>query len=91
MNKIITLAAIVLLVNTLFSAILFADSPVAGVTSFRATGPLGFIENKGQFLDQNQQPRPDLQYMILRNGMKVQLLQNSISFRKFETMMRNTP
>lgn len=44
------------------------------------TGPTGFIENKGQFLDQSGNQRADLLYLYLRDGIKVQLLPNTISF-----------
>lgn len=47
------------------------------------TGPLGFIENKGQFRDQDGHTRDDLQYMFIRPGMKVQLLPSTISFELF--------
>lgn len=47
------------------------------------TGPLGFIENKGQFRDQEGNPREDLQYMYIRPGIKVQLLPNTVSFELF--------
>ena len=47
------------------------------------TGPLGFIENKGQFRDQDGNKRDDLQYMFIRPGMKVQLLPSTISFELF--------
>jgi hypothetical protein len=47
------------------------------------TGPLGFIENKGQFRDQEGNQREDLQYMYIRPGIKVQLLPNTVSFELF--------
>lgn len=46
-------------------------------------GTLGFIENKGQFHDQNGKEREDLLYMYIRPGIKVQLKPNTISFDLF--------
>ncbi|MBX7107057.1 MAG: T9SS type A sorting domain-containing protein [Chitinophagales bacterium] len=46
-------------------------------------GPMGFIENKGQFLDQEGSVRKDLLYMYIRDGLKVQLKSNGISFDLF--------
>lgn len=47
---------------------------------FSLNGPLGFIENKGQFLGQDGSPRKDLLYLYIRDGIKVQLKTNGISF-----------
>lgn len=46
-------------------------------------GAVGFIENKGQFRDQNKEVRKDLLYMYINKGMKVQLLPSSISFEMY--------
>lgn len=70
----------------LVSASSFAETPVAPgkkATTFNVNTPSGFIENKGQFLDQNQKARTDLLYMFQGNGMKVQLMTNSISFELY--------
>jgi hypothetical protein len=75
---------------TFFGALIFVVSHAVSQTSdnslisdvqiTKLTGPLGFIENKGQFLDENKKPRTDLLYLFIRNGMKVQLMKNRISF-----------
>lgn len=65
------------------SSISFAGSQGAPVKRVELTGPLGFIQNKGQFRDQDGQQRSDLLYMLIRNGFKVQVLPNTISFELF--------
>lgn len=53
-------------------------------------GPAGFIENKGQFRDQSGNQVEDLKFLYIRDGLKVQLLSNTISFDLFtmEEMQR---
>ncbi len=82
MSKVFRTRVIVLQFLALFVA---GISPVMAQTVQRTslTGPLGFIENKGQFRDQDGNPREDLQYMYIRPGIKVQLLPNTVSFELF--------
>ena len=40
----------------------------------------GFIENKGQFIDQNNHPNPAVKYLLNMPGMNVQLKANSFSY-----------
>jgi hypothetical protein len=47
------------------------------------TGPLGFIENKGQYRDQDKKEREDLLFLFERKGIKVQLMPNTISFELY--------
>ncbi|MEO6169135.1 MAG: hypothetical protein ABIO46_08810, partial [Chitinophagales bacterium] len=74
------------LIRLLFFTLLFPFSLlVKAQTNERIplNGALGFIENKGQFLDQQGNQREDLLYMYIRNGIKVQLMPNNISFDLF--------
>ncbi len=59
-----------------------AQSP-GNPQAIQLTGPLGFIENKGQFYDENKNPRPDLLYLFHRDGIKVQLTKNRLSFELY--------
>src|SRR5258706_2173811 len=67
-----------------------SPSTAQNVNRISASGPVGFIENKGQFLDQNKNPRTDLQYMFERKGIKVQLMQNRISFELYSIRDNNS-
>ena len=50
-------------------------------TSFRQEAPsLGFIENKGQIIDQNNKQNPDVKYLLNLPGLNVQLKANSFSY-----------
>ncbi|HPD66404.1 MAG TPA: PKD domain-containing protein [Bacteroidia bacterium] len=40
----------------------------------------GFIENKGQIIDQNNQPNPEVKFLLNLQGLNVQLKQNSFSY-----------
>lgn len=40
----------------------------------------GFIENKGQILDQNNQPNPVVKYLLCMKGLNVQLRSNGFSY-----------
>jgi hypothetical protein len=42
--------------------------------------PQGFIENKGQIIDQNNKPNPDVKYLLSMPGLNVQLKANSFSY-----------
>ena len=41
---------------------------------------LGFIENKGQIIDQHNKPNPDVRYLLNMPGMNVQLKSNGFSY-----------
>lgn len=82
MKNTITILGIVFLNLLICDVTVIAAGP-AKARELSATGPLGFIENKGQFLDQNKKARTDLLFMLQRQGMKVQLMQNRISFELY--------
>src|SRR5580765_5052516 len=67
--------------TALISTPVKSQSPSA--KRYDLTGPLGFIENKGQFRDQDKNQRTDLLYMYLRQGLKVQVLPATISFELY--------
>ncbi|MBS1657823.1 MAG: T9SS type A sorting domain-containing protein [Bacteroidetes bacterium] len=72
-----------ILMATISATYVFGGSQNPAVEVFHLTGPLGFIENKGQFLNQDKQPRTDLLYLFKRPGMKVQLMKNRISYEMY--------
>lgn len=45
--------------------------------------PIGFIENKGQIMDQNYQPNNEVKYLLNLDGLNVQLKQNSFSYDSY--------
>ena len=47
--------------------------------------PNGFIENKGQIIDQNNNLNPSVKYLWTGNGLKVQLKGNSFSYEVLKT------
>ncbi len=44
------------------------------------SGQFGFIENKGQIMDQNNNPNPSVLYLYNGNGLQVQLKQTGFSY-----------
>ena len=46
---------------------------------------LGFIENKGQIIDQNGKTNNTVKYLLNTNGLNVQLRQNGFSYDVYET------
>lgn len=56
-----------------------ASNLIAGV------GQLGFIENKGQILNQNKQQNKEVLYLYNGFGMQVQLKQNGFSYELIKT------
>ncbi|MFH1937346.1 MAG: hypothetical protein ABIK52_07275, partial [Bacteroidota bacterium] len=44
----------------------------------------GFIENKGQIIDQNNKPNPAVRYLLNTPGFKVQLRQNGFSYDVYD-------
>ena len=46
---------------------------------------VGFIENKGQIVDQNGKPNPAVQYLLNSNGLNVQIKKNGFSYDIYET------
>ncbi len=48
-------------------------------------GGYGFIENKGQIIDQNNKPNKEVLYLYNGNGLQVQLRQNGFSYEVIKT------
>ncbi len=46
---------------------------------------VGFIENKGQIIDQNEKKNENVKYLLNTNGLNVQLRQNGFSYDVYET------
>lgn len=46
----------------------------------------GFVENKGQIIDQNYQPNPSVLYMLNTPGMNIQLRRNGFSYDVYHYM-----
>lgn len=79
--RVTTLTALLVLFG-LFLVPVF-DSQAQQAARLPLKGPIGFIENKGQFLNQQGEVRKDLLYMYISQGMKVQLLPSTISFEMY--------
>lgn len=47
--------------------------------------PQGFIENKGQIVDQKGKENPDVKFLLNTNGLNVQLRKTGFSYDVFET------
>jgi hypothetical protein len=56
----------------------FAAKPVAKTK--RNVSATGFIQNKGQIIDQNNNPNPAVKYLYHGNGLNVQLKANGFSY-----------
>ncbi|MCW1147706.1 T9SS type B sorting domain-containing protein [Flavobacterium lacisediminis] len=46
---------------------------------------IGFIENKGQIVDQKNKPNPSVKYLLNTNGLNVQLQEKGFSYDVYET------
>jgi len=60
---------------SLFIIFLHCPDELMGFSS-----PNGYIENKGQILDQNQKPNAEVKYLSLSDGLNIQLRTNSFSY-----------
>ncbi len=70
--------------NTIFFVlILIATNTFASNAVSR--GPYGFIENKGQVVNQNHQPNKEVLYLYNGRGLHVQLRQNGFSYEVIKT------
>lgn len=49
----------------------------------------GFVENKGQIVDQNGRSRPDVDYLYTSPGSKIAILNNGYSYELYETIKTN--
>ena len=45
---------------------------------------IGFIENKGQIVDQKNKPNPSVKYLLNTNGLNVQLREKGFSYDVYE-------
>ena len=66
----------VLIYFILFSTTLFSQNKNPSI---------GFIENKGQLIDQNSKPNNSVKYLLNTNGLNVQLRENGFSYDIYET------
>ena len=57
--------------------------------SQKRNASFGFIENKGQIIDQNGNPNNEVKYLLNTNGLNVQLRENGFSYDILETKKRN--
>jgi hypothetical protein len=46
----------------------------------KLAGPEGYIENKGQIMDQNRKPNSDVKYLLNTDGMNIQLRSRGFSY-----------
>ncbi|MBA3647816.1 MAG: SBBP repeat-containing protein [Chitinophagales bacterium] len=83
MKSFFPLFGVIIIIASLSNRTATAGSPNSSSKPLQLSGPLGFIENKGQFFDENLKPRTDLLYLFERKGMKVQLMQNRISYELY--------
>ncbi|MCZ8197217.1 MAG: T9SS type B sorting domain-containing protein [Flavobacterium sp.] len=60
----------------LFSITLFSQNKNSSI---------GFIENKGQIIDQNGKPNKKVKYLLNTNGLNVQIRENGFSYDIYET------
>lgn len=61
--------------------LLFFSSIVLGQNK---SSLIGFIENKGQIVDQKGKPNPAVKYLLNTNGLNVQLRENGFSYDVYE-------
>lgn len=66
----------ILLYTLLFSITLFSQNKNSSI---------GFIENKGQIIDQNGKPNNKVKYLLNTNGLNVQIRENGFSYDIYET------
>ena len=51
----------------------------------------GFLENKGQLIDQNNKPNKEVLYLYNSSGLHVQLRQNGFSYEVIKQVIRSQP
>ncbi|MDP1727312.1 MAG: SBBP repeat-containing protein [Bacteroidota bacterium] len=69
------------LINTVsFAGINSGNKPAQHNYSKIISGNYGFIENKGQIIDQNNHLNPAVKYLFNGNGLNIHLLENSFSY-----------
>ncbi len=60
--------------------LIFISSICSASTSFNKNQATGFTENKGQIIDQNNKPNPDVLFLFNSTGMNVQLRRGGFSY-----------
>jgi gliding motility-associated-like protein len=65
--------------------LLFSFFVVPIVIAQKQQSSIGFIENKGQIVDQKEKPNEDVKYLLNTNGLNVQLRKNGFSYDIYET------
>ncbi len=75
--------------TSLFIAILFFGE-IISATGIKqpVSSQFGFIENKGQIIDQNSKPNPACLFLYNGSGLHVQLKQNSFSYEVWKNTER---
>lgn len=75
------ISILLLFIFSIFVSPIFAQQKVS---EYSASTQFGFIENKGQIMDQNYEPNPDVKYLFPGKGVKVHLKQQSFSYEVFK-------
>ncbi len=68
----------------LFTAILFLSEITSATGNKQINSQFGFIENKGQVIDQNNKPNPACLFLYNGGSLHVQLKQNSFSYEVWQ-------
>ena len=68
--------------KALLTFILFFSSLL--ISGQNKSSSYGFIENKGQIVDQKGKPNPAVKYLLNTNGLNVQLRENGFSYDVYE-------
>ncbi len=69
-----------------FSVLLMALNANANNINKPISSQYGFIENKGQIIDQNNNPNPNVFYLYNGNGLRVQLRKEGFSYEVINTI-----
>lgn len=63
---------------------------VPGKQSLSSKANYGFIENKGQIIDQHDKPNPSCLYLLNSSGLNVQLRKNGFSYDAYQIGSRQS-
>ena len=89
MIKYSNILILLLCANSIFAQMLPNDNYEASISSNSANGGVlnpgkisrsGFVENKGQFMDQNNLPNTEVKYLCTLPGLQVQIRENGYSY-----------
>ena len=78
-------------VALLYLIFLTFTGSIAGVISKPKSAQYGFIENKGQIIDQNNQPNKEVLYLYSGNGLQVQLRKGGFSYEMMKMASGTQP